>query len=581
MSSAEATLQPRTTVGNTSPTMLQTLLILANLYETDDTDPVKWRIAIESHPRIFVHFLRALTPEEIEYWDESTTTEELRELTLTLLNHPTPIKDDSGNNQRLVETARRLAQITEPALERRIVLTARLLSSGYKTPEQDIAEALQHFARTPAQLHDTHFLTRILAVAWQLTSNDPPLSDCALVLKVSEDHLENLAVSVTAAEHDTEDQVKELHALTSLINLKNTVSRLTQLSSQELALSYLASTFFDSAKSQLFLQSENGWTDGSQHLTSSHSIVATVAESGKPLSTPAHQMTVIDEQTLTNLGANDVLAIPVMMDQTPDSCVAVVLVGLSKSGLMELAGQADLIAGFQTVARAAFSAPVAASIDLEDLNQLTREIIHEANNPLSTVQNYLKVLSLKLGPEHEAQPTIDTISNELYRAASVIGQFQSISSINSVADSCRLNAIVSDQTTLFNQSSETGSFFFDADPNDPEVDISPDGITQAIVNLLKNATESGADSVTIQTTGNLRQSGQRYVEVTVRDNGPGIDSSIDDIFIRGTTTKDGAQRGQGLAIVRNLIQQCGGIVSYRSSTDGTEFRLTIPEKENR
>ncbi|MBT4494191.1 MAG: HAMP domain-containing histidine kinase, partial [Gammaproteobacteria bacterium] len=272
---------------------------------------------------------------------------------------------------------------------------------------------------------------------------------------------------------------------------------------------------------------------------------------------------------------------PVKMDQTPDSCVAVVLVGLSKSGLMELAGQADLIAGFQTVARAAFSAPVAASIDLEDLNQLTREIIHEANNPLSTVQNYLKVLSLKLGPEHEAQPTIDTISNELYRAASVIGQFQSISSINSVADSCRLNAIVSDQTTLFNQSSETGSFFFDADPNDPEVDISPDGITQAIVNLLKNATESGADSVTIQTTGNLRQSGQRYVEVTVRDNGPGIDSSIDDIFIRGTTTKDGAQRGQGLAIVRNLIQQCGGIVSYRSSTDGTEFRLTIPEKENR
>ncbi|MBT4493269.1 MAG: hypothetical protein HOC70_08480 [Gammaproteobacteria bacterium] len=65
MSSAEATLQPRTTVGNTSPTMLQTLLILANLYETDDTDPVKWRIAIESHPRIFVHFLRALTPVHI------------------------------------------------------------------------------------------------------------------------------------------------------------------------------------------------------------------------------------------------------------------------------------------------------------------------------------------------------------------------------------------------------------------------------------------------------------------------------------------------------------------------------------
>ena len=55
-----------------------------------------------------------------------------------------------------------------------------------------------------------------------------------------------------------------------------------------------------------------------------------------------------------------------------------------------------------------------------------REIVHEANNPISTVQNYLKVLSLKLGPEHAAQDTLESISSELFRTVEIVSSFNDL-----------------------------------------------------------------------------------------------------------------------------------------------------------
>ena len=56
MPSAEVSLQMKTIVGNSSPTVLQTLQKLANLYEYDDTDVEHWHAVIESHPRVLIHF---------------------------------------------------------------------------------------------------------------------------------------------------------------------------------------------------------------------------------------------------------------------------------------------------------------------------------------------------------------------------------------------------------------------------------------------------------------------------------------------------------------------------------------------
>ena len=142
------------------------------------------------------------------------------------------------------------------------------------------------------------------------------------------------------------------------------------------------------------------------------------ATSGQPMTTPAHRMTVPDEEAMAELEANDGIAVPILLEEeNANSCAAVVLLGLSTSNLMTLASRPELLTVFSDIARGLYRVTKTQGIDLEDVDNRAREIIHEANNPLSTVQNYLKVLSLKLGPDHEAQPTIESISSELMRAA--------------------------------------------------------------------------------------------------------------------------------------------------------------------
>ena len=84
----------------------------------------------------------------------------------------------------------------------------------------------------------------------------------------------------------------------------------------------------------------------------------------------------------------------------------------------------------------------------------------------------------------------------------------------------------------------------------------------------------------LRTSANLKQGGKHYVEIVIADDGHGIPNDMD-VLERGVTSKDGNHAGQGLAVVGELTAQVGGYLGYRSSPDGTEFRITIPEQTNR
>jgi two-component system sensor histidine kinase FlrB len=67
------------------------------------------------------------------------------------------------------------------------------------------------------------------------------------------------------------------------------------------------------------------------------------------------------------------------------------------------------------------------------------------------------------------------------------------------------------------------------------------------------------------------------IEIQIKDNGPGIDSEIQDkIFEPFFTTRSGGT-GLGLAVVRAVIQGHRGEIQVRSKLDqGTAFILTLP-----
>ena len=106
----------------------------------------------------------------------------------------------------------------------------------------------------------------------------------------------------------------------------------------------------------------------------------------------------------------------------------------------------------------------------------------------------------------------------------------------------------------------------------------PDRLTQIVVNLLGNALTHTPSGGSVKVSA--RQAGNR-IELSVRDNGTGIDSGdlprIFDRFYRGHKSAPGGS-GIGLTIARAIARAHGGDVIAQSAGPGTgaTFTLQLP-----
>jgi two-component system nitrogen regulation sensor histidine kinase GlnL len=128
----------------------------------------------------------------------------------------------------------------------------------------------------------------------------------------------------------------------------------------------------------------------------------------------------------------------------------------------------------------------------------------------------------------------------------------------------------------------------DYDPSLPPVWGNRDQLVQILLNLVKNAAEAvdpRAGEIVLATAYHhgvriaVPGSQERVhlpLQVTVRDNGPGIDERVRaTLFEPFVTTKRGGQ-GLGLALVAKLVADQGGLIECDSRPGRTVFRLFLP-----
>jgi signal transduction histidine kinase len=100
-------------------------------------------------------------------------------------------------------------------------------------------------------------------------------------------------------------------------------------------------------------------------------------------------------------------------------------------------------------------------------------------------------------------------------------------------------------------------------------------IEQVLINLLKNAAESGGEK--IELTAQL-SSDNRWIVIAVKDDGEGIvPEAMERLFTPFFTTKPGGQ-GIGLAVCRQIVSKHGGTISAKSMPDvnGSVFTVRLP-----
>jgi C4-dicarboxylate-specific signal transduction histidine kinase len=106
-----------------------------------------------------------------------------------------------------------------------------------------------------------------------------------------------------------------------------------------------------------------------------------------------------------------------------------------------------------------------------------------------------------------------------------------------------------------------------------------DTLKQVLTNLLFNAAEALGGKGRITLTSALWSGGksQRYVELLVSDNGPGIPQHVLKRLYQPVHTSKGEEHaGLGLSIVASLVEELGGMLQCNSSSSGTQFKILLP-----
>ena len=256
---------------------------------------------------------------------------------------------------------------------------------------------------------------------------------------------------------------------------------------------------------------------------------------------------------------------------------------------------------------------------LASLGQLTAGIAHEIKNPLNFVNNFsalsaelvaemgdvLAKTSLDAATREELEELAQTLKSNLEkvvqhgkRADSIVKNMLLHSREGSGEHrSADINALVEESLNLAYHGARGEKSAFnitlerDLDPDAGAVDLYPQEITRALLNLIANGfyaatrrkSEEGEafEPVLIAATKNLGKT----VEIRIRDNGTGIPSDVKEkIFNPFFTTKPaGEGTGLGLSMSHDIIvKQHGGSIDVETAPGQfTEFRIVLPRTSQR
>jgi PAS domain S-box-containing protein len=218
---------------------------------------------------------------------------------------------------------------------------------------------------------------------------------------------------------------------------------------------------------------------------------------------------------------------------------------------------------------------------LSIIGEMASGMIHEINNPLTSVVGFAEILADKELPE-DARDYATIINNEGKRVASIAGRLLNFAR-HQKPETVYTNINELIETTLELQTYEmtTGNIKVAAelDPHLPQIMADPGQLQQVFLNIMLNArTEMRA----AHGGGNLLVKTQALddtIRISFKDDGPGIpQENLKTIFNPFFTTKKTDEgTGLGLSICRGIISSHRGTI-YAESTPGkgATFIIELP-----
>jgi signal transduction histidine kinase len=294
--------------------------------------------------------------------------------------------------------------------------------------------------------------------------------------------------------------------------------------------------------------------------------------------------------------------------------IAVTMRALQSSVCLGLRGESNHLYGFITVrddrVRDAFSkeevqllaglaTQVAVTVENSQLYQQMKEkdrlaalgemaagLAHEIRNPLGSIKASAQYLSETTEQPEDRGEFLDIIVDEVDRLNRVVGSFLDYARPGHTnPEPIYVNSAVQLTLQFLRPECDSAnvSLHVTMDPDLPKVRIDIEHLRQVLINLVQNSVQAMASGgeiyVETRTQDGFRPGGEarRWVQISVRDTGPGIAPALlPNLFVPFVTTKQQGT-GLGLAISQRIVSEAGGRIDVRSREGfGTTFVVLLP-----
>ncbi len=265
------------------------------------------------------------------------------------------------------------------------------------------------------------------------------------------------------------------------------------------------------------------------------------------------------------------------------------------------------------------SGDVGSVVTLDDITELVsaqrtsawadvaRRIAHEIKNPLTPIILSVERLRRKYAHviEDEQRATFEKLTSTIERQAgdikSMVDEFASFARIpKPVIESGDFRDVVQEPVILFREGHPGVAFRMEVPEEAVRGSFDRRLMTQAVTNLVKNATEAvesasekAGENYKPQVSAELIEQTDHLV-IQVTDNGIGLPKSNRNRLLEPyVTTKGSKGTGLGLAIVQKIVEQHGGTLTLEDADGGqakteqhaiqlrgARARLTLPYKQS-
>jgi two-component system nitrogen regulation sensor histidine kinase NtrY len=215
--------------------------------------------------------------------------------------------------------------------------------------------------------------------------------------------------------------------------------------------------------------------------------------------------------------------------------------------------------------------------------EVAQRIAHEIKNPLTPIQLSAQRLRRRLGSDRSPdekrllEEATGTIIQEVDGLRQLVDEFSRFARMPALTPKpTDLARLLEGVVVLYRESHPSLAIRAAFSPDLPPVEVDPDQIKRAVLNLVDNAVEAvgGAGLVVVQTEWLAEAQRARIV---VADDGPGIPpEDRERLFVPYFSTK-ATGMGLGLPIVHQIISDHGGSIRVEDNTPrGSRFVIELP-----